>query len=86
VPGTSVSFAATVAPVTERRRSANSVLLRIALTLFAAGLLAIAAIFLVPAVGGNEPPLWLYLTAMLAAPTGFVLAIVFALLSGRRAK
>jgi len=70
----------------ERRRSANSVLLRIALTLFAAGLLAIAAIFLVPAVGGNEPPLWLYLTAMLAAPTGFVLAIVFALLSGRRAK
>ncbi|WP_206510932.1 hypothetical protein C5142_10095 [Rhodococcus sp. BGS-1C] len=72
--------------MTERRRSANSALLRIALTLFAAGLLAIAAIFLVPAVGGNEPPLWLYLTAMLAAPTGFVLAIVFALLSGRRAK
>jgi hypothetical protein len=86
VPGTSVSFAATVEPVTERRHSSNSVLLRVALTLFAAGLLAIAAIFLVPAVGGNEPPLWLYLTAMIAAPLGFVLALVYALMSGRRAR
>ncbi|MGA9870367.1 MAG: hypothetical protein WBQ44_04365 [Rhodococcus sp. (in: high G+C Gram-positive bacteria)] len=75
--------------MTDRRSTGadkSSVLLRIALALFAAGLLAITAIFLVPAVGGESPPLWLYLTAMIAAPVGFVLAIVFALTSGRRAK
>jgi hypothetical protein len=72
--------------VTDRRPRAGSALLRVALVLFVAGLVAIAAIFLVPAVGGNEPPLWLYLTAMIAAPLGFVLALVFALFSGRRAR
>ncbi|AYJ48582.1 hypothetical protein [Rhodococcus sp. P1Y] len=72
--------------MTDRRHRTNSFLLRSALTLFGAGILAIAAIFLVPAVGGNEPPLWLYLTAMIAAPLGFVLALVFALISGRRAR
>ncbi|MET0195720.1 hypothetical protein CH289_02560 [Rhodococcus sp. RS1C4] len=72
--------------MTDRRPRGSSALLRVALVLFVAGLVAIAAIFLVPAVGGNEPPLWLYLTAMIAAPLGFVLALVFALFSGRRAR
>ncbi|OZF08354.1 hypothetical protein CH300_03150 [Rhodococcus sp. 15-1154-1] len=72
--------------MTDRRPRGSSALLRVALVLFVAGLIAIAAIFLVPAVGGNEPPLWLYLTAMIAAPLGFVLALVFALFSGRRAR
>jgi hypothetical protein len=75
-----------VDPVTDSRRRSAALLLRISLAVFAAGLLAIAAIFLVPAIGGNEPPLWLYLTAMIAAPLGFVLAIVCALISGRRAR
>nr|WP_206030944.1 hypothetical protein [Rhodococcus sp. B10] len=61
-------------------------MLRVALTIFAVGLLAIVAIFLVPAITNEEPPLWLYLTAMLASPLGFVLALVFALMSGRRAR
>ncbi|OZC88300.1 hypothetical protein CH304_04965 [Rhodococcus sp. 15-649-1-2] len=72
--------------MTDRRPRGSSALLRVALVLFVAGLVAIAAIFLVPAVDGNEPPLWLYLTAMIAAPLGFVLALVFALFSGRRAR
>ncbi|OZF41847.1 hypothetical protein [Rhodococcus sp. 14-2470-1a] len=72
--------------MTDRRPRGSSALLRVALVLFVAGFIAIAAIFLVPAVGGNEPPLWLYLTAMIAAPLGFVLALVFALFSGRRAR
>lgn len=77
---------ATVDTVTDQRRRNGTVLLRIALAIFAVGLLAIAAIFVVPAIDGEQPPLWLYLTAMLAAPLGFVLAIVCALMSGRRAR
>ncbi len=72
--------------MTDQSRRNSTVLLRIALAIFTAGLLAIAAIFLVPAVADNEPPLWLYLTAMIAAPLGFVLAILSALMSGRRAR
>ncbi|MDJ0393798.1 hypothetical protein QMK17_10695 [Rhodococcus sp. G-MC3] len=72
--------------MTDQRRRTGSALLRIALAIFVTGLLAIAAIFVVPAVNGDQPPLWLYLTAMIAAPLGFVLAIVFALMSGRRAR
>ncbi|WP_072805280.1 hypothetical protein [Rhodococcoides yunnanense] len=67
-------------------RSHRNTLLRIALGIFAVGLAAIVAIFLVPAITHEQPPLWLYLTAMLAAPLGFVLALVFALMSGRRAR
>ncbi|MCZ4076670.1 hypothetical protein O1W68_01820 [Rhodococcus sp. H36-A4] len=64
----------------------GTTLLRISLAIFAIGLIAIVAIFAVPALSGDDPPLWLYLTAMIFAPLGFVLAIVFALLSGRRAR
>ncbi|WP_040794396.1 hypothetical protein [Nocardia higoensis] len=60
-------------------------LLKLALTLFTAGLLAIIAIFVFSIVSDSDPALWLYLTAMLA-PVGFLLALAFALWSGRRSR
>lgn len=60
-------------------------LLRSALTLFGLGLLAIIGIFVTAIVSDDEPGLWLYLTAMLA-PVGFLLALIFALWSGRRSR
>ncbi|WP_415975442.1 hypothetical protein [Rhodococcus sp. 077-4] len=70
---------------TPTRRS-STVLLRIALALFAIGLVAVVAILMFPVFSDAKPPLELYLTAMFAAPAGFVLAIVYALASGRRAR
>ncbi|MGV8873836.1 MAG: hypothetical protein ACOH2Q_14995 [Rhodococcus sp. (in: high G+C Gram-positive bacteria)] len=67
-------------------RKSSTVLLRIALALFAIGLVAIVAILLFPIFSDAKPPLSLYLTAMFSAPTGFVLALVYALASGRRAR
>ncbi|MET9285202.1 hypothetical protein ACWEPH_22345 [Nocardia beijingensis] len=67
----------------ERRR--GDWLLRLALSVFALGLLAIIAIFTIPLLTDSEPGLWLYFGAMLA-PLGFVLALVFALRSGRRSR
>ncbi|NKY84111.1 hypothetical protein HGA07_00530 [Nocardia veterana] len=61
-------------------------MLRLALGLFAVGVLAIVAIFLTPIATDNDPPLWLYLVAMAATPLGLLLAIVFALWSGRRVR
>ncbi|MFI9506093.1 hypothetical protein [Nocardia sp. NPDC052566] len=66
------------------RRSADW-LLRLALGLFAVGLLAIIAIFLTPVLSETKPGLWLYGIAMLT-PIGFLLAIVYALWSGRRSR
>ncbi|WP_330185919.1 hypothetical protein OHB26_07985 [Nocardia sp. NBC_01503] len=66
-------------------RRSGSWLLQVAMTLFAVGLLAIVAIFGVGLLTDSKPGLWLYLTAM-AAPLGFLLALVFALWSGRRAR
>ncbi|CCF61457.1 conserved exported protein of unknown function [Nocardia cyriacigeorgica GUH-2] len=60
-------------------------MLQLALGVFTVGLLAIVAIFLTPILTDGEPGLWLYLLAMLT-PIGFVLALVFTLRSGRRAK
>ncbi|MFC8528249.1 hypothetical protein [Nocardia sp. NPDC057227] len=60
-------------------------LLHVALALFGVGLLAIIAIFLTPIVSDAEPGLPLYLLAMLA-PLGFLLALIYALRSGRRAR
>lgn len=54
--------------------------------LFAIGLVAIVAILFFPVFSDAKPPLGLYLTAMFSAPAGFVLALVYALLSGRRAR
>lgn len=69
-----------------RTRKSSTVLLRIALALFAIGLVAIVAILLFPIFSDSKPPLSLYLTAMFSAPAGFVLALVYALASGRRAR
>ncbi|BDU04379.1 hypothetical protein GV791_10855 [Nocardia cyriacigeorgica] len=66
-------------------RRSGDWLLQLALGVFTVGLLAIVAIFLTPILTDGEPGLWLYLLAMLT-PIGFVLALVFTLRSGRRAK
>lgn len=76
--------AVTNSPRSGSPRSA-SWLLRLALTLFGLGLLAIVGIFVTAIVSDAEPGLWLYLIAMLA-PAGFLLAVIFALWSGRRAR
>ncbi len=66
-------------------RRSGDWLLQLALGVFTVGLLAIVAIFLTPILTDGKPGLWLYLLAMLT-PIGFVLALVFTLRSGRRAK
>lgn len=76
----------TVVRVDSSTRKSSTVLLRIALALFGVGLVAIVAILLFPVFSDAKPPLSLYLTAMFAAPAGFLLALVYALLSGRRAR
>ncbi|QOW37666.1 hypothetical protein KP696_18575 [Nocardia seriolae] len=60
-------------------------MLYIALSLFAIGLLAVFAIFGVAALTDAKPGVWLYLVAM-CAPLGFLLALVYALWSGRRSR
>lgn len=72
-------------PPGRRPRRASDGVLYLAITLFGAGLLAIVAIFLTPVLSDSDPALWLYLTAMLT-PVGFLLAIGYALWSGRRAR
>lgn len=76
----------TVGYVDTTTRKSSTALLRIALTLFAIGLVAIVAILMFPIFSDAKPPLGLYLTAMFSAPTGFLLALVYALASGRRAR
>lgn len=66
--------------------SKNPFLLQTALLLFVIGLVAILSILFFPLFTDVQPPLWLYLTAMFATPLGFVLGLVFALISGRRAR
>lgn len=61
------------------------VLLYAALVIFALGVACIAAIFIIPAATGDPAGLPLYLGALLA-PLGFIVAGVFALRSGRRAR
>ncbi|MET9210617.1 MULTISPECIES: hypothetical protein [unclassified Nocardia] len=71
-------------PERDPRRPSDR-LLQLALALFGVGILAVIAIFVTPIVSDSSPGLWLYLLAMLA-PVGFLLAVVFALWSGRRAR
>ncbi|WP_425301207.1 hypothetical protein [Nocardia neocaledoniensis] len=77
------------APVTnsspDRPRRPSDLLLRLAVALFGIGILAVVAIFLTPIVSDTEPGLVLYLLALLA-PVGFLLGLIFALWSGRRAR
>lgn len=70
-------------PPTPRRPSDR--LLHLAVALVGIGVLAVIGIFLTPIVTDDRPGLWLYLLAMLA-PVGFLLALGFALWSGRRAR
>ncbi|GAJ79393.1 hypothetical protein NBRGN_010_00330 [Nocardia brasiliensis NBRC 14402] len=60
-------------------------LLQVALSLFALGLLAIFAIFLIPVFSDSTPGLWLYFGAMLV-PLGLLVAVVYALRAGRRSR
>ena len=60
-------------------------LLKAAIVCFAVGVVAVAAIFLIPALTDGTPGLVLYLLT-LAWPLGFALAVAFALKSGRRAR
>lgn len=53
--------------------------------LFFIGLLALGAIFAIHIFSDTPPGLTLYLIA-LACPVGFILAIVYTLRSGRRAR
>ncbi|MDG3011740.1 hypothetical protein G4X40_16465 [Rhodococcus sp. D2-41] len=57
----------------------------VAVVAFFVGIASIAAVFLIPALGGGEPDLTLYLLSMLC-PLGLVLGVVAALVSGRRAR
>ncbi|MQY24730.1 hypothetical protein [Nocardia aurantia] len=67
-------------------RRSGTPLLYVALGLFAIGLLAIVAILLTPVLSDAEPALWLYVTAMAGTASGLLLALAFALWSGRRAR
>ncbi len=78
-------FYGAVMPESSPRRSGDP-LLYAALGLFAIGVLAVVAIFLTPIVSDGEPGLWLYLVAMIGTPLGLLLAVVFALWSGRRSR
>nr|WP_206036997.1 MULTISPECIES: hypothetical protein [unclassified Rhodococcus (in: high G+C Gram-positive bacteria)] len=59
--------------------------MKAAVACFAVGIVAVVAIFLIPALTDGTPGLVLYLLT-LAWPLGFALAIGFALQSGRRAR
>ncbi|HEY5856652.1 MAG TPA: hypothetical protein VIW24_22085 [Aldersonia sp.] len=69
----------------DRSSRARNALLYVALTLFSIGFVAIVAIFVIGVFAHTDPGLALYLIA-LAAPLGLLLALVFALRSGRRAR
>ncbi len=76
----------TVEPVGTSSSSApGNGLLKAALACFLVGIVAVVAIFLTPAVTDGRPGLVLYLLT-LAWPLGFVLALTFALRSGRRSR
>jgi hypothetical protein len=72
-------------PASPAPRRSGDRLLHVALVLFGIGILAVIGIFVTPIVSDSDPGLWLYGLAMLA-PVGFLLALVFALWSGRRAR
>ena len=58
-----------------------------AMFFFAVGIVGVLASIAVPLLSSsNEGPTWVYLIGMLCTPLGFALAIIYALLSGRRPK
>ncbi|MFH5209139.1 hypothetical protein [Antrihabitans spumae] len=70
---------------TEPDSTRPPVLLVGATILFVVGVCAIGAMFVVAAVTSDAPPDALY-AATLAAPLGLLLAVVYALQSGRRSR
>ncbi len=78
-------FYGAVMPNPPSRRPRDPLLIA-ALALFAVGVLAVVAIFLTSILSDGEPGLWLYLVAMTGTPLGLLLAVVFALWSGRRTR
>ena len=70
----------------DMKRQSSPRLLQAAGVVFAVGLAAIVALFATPLVtDGDTAPTVVYVLTM-CAPLGFVLGIVYALLSGRRAR
>jgi hypothetical protein len=67
------------------RKGEGTLLLRVAVGLFAVGLIALIALFLAEPITGETAPLFVYLLIM-CAPLGFLCGLIFALRSGRRAK
>ncbi|QLY34134.1 hypothetical protein H0264_04795 [Nocardia huaxiensis] len=67
-------------------RRSGSPLLYASLALFAVGLLAVVAIFVIGLFTDAKPGVWLYLVAMAGTSIGFLGSIGFALWSGRRAR
>ncbi|ORM32537.1 hypothetical protein [Williamsia sp. 1135] len=65
------------------RKTDGNLLLRVALGLFAIGLIALAVLFLMTPITGESAPLFVYLLTM-CAPLGFLFGLIFALRSGRR--
>lgn len=54
---------------------------------FVLGLIGVLASVAIPLLSSSdEGPTWVYLIGMLCTPLGFLLAIIYALLSGRRPK
>ncbi|MFW0785455.1 hypothetical protein AAFP35_13115 [Gordonia sp. CPCC 206044] len=68
------------------QRQSSPRLLQLAGIVFAIGLAAIIALFVMPLVGdGDTAPTFVYVLTM-CAPLGFVIGLVYALRSGRRAR
>ncbi|MBL1077646.1 hypothetical protein JK358_24895 [Nocardia sp. 2] len=73
-------------PSQQPSRRSGSWLLYASLALFAAGLLAVLAIFVIGLATDAKPGVWLYLVAMGGTALGFLGSVTFALWSGRRAR
>jgi len=67
------------------RKGEGTLLLRVAVGLFAIGIIALIVLFLAEPITGETAPLFVYLLTM-CAPLGFLCGLIFALRSGRRAK
>lgn len=72
-------------PASPGPRRPSDRLLHLAVAFVGIGVLAVIGIFATPLVTDGRPGLWLYLLAMLV-PVGFLLALGYALWSGRRAR
>ncbi len=81
-PSLSGAVAASTRVASPGRSQRSGYLITTGAALFAAGLLAVAAIMVLFATGSHDLPLWLNLAAMLA-PTGFGLGLIDLLMDAR---